>query len=339
MPLRVSSGPLISSYDVAMLDLDGVVYRGEQAVPHAIETIGELAAEDVRVAYLTNNASRTAAEVAEQLRGFGLRVRDSDVVTAGEAIARVVAESVPSGSAVLVVGGPGLTIPLERQGLRCVASADEDPVAVVQGFHPDVGWRNLAEASYAIQAGVTWFVSNLDRTFPSARGTAPGNGSLVEAVHRATGAEPAASAGKPERGVFDEARRRTGATRPLMVGDRIDTDTVGALNSGMDALHVLTGISGLSDVVQLHQEHRPHYVGPDLRSLLQVHPDVVVDGRSAVCGSATARIDGDGDVSLSAGEPGSLEAIRAVVAAGWTHLDETGRVPQLAGSALEHRAI
>jgi len=336
MPLRASSGPLISSYDVAMLDLDGVVYRGEFAVPHAVETIGEVHARDVRVVFLTNNASRTAGEVAQQIRGFELDADEADVVTAGAAIARIVAESVPRGSAVLVVGGPGLTVPLESWGLRCVSSADDDPVAVVQGFHPSVGWRSLAEASYAIQAGVPWFVSNTDQTFPSARGTAPGNGSLAEAVRRATGSEPLAVAGKPEPGLFDEAIRRTGATRPLMVGDRIDTDIVGALSCGIDALHVLTGISGLDELTRLPPERRPHYVAPDLRSLLLEHPDVVVDGMRATCGSAIAQGDEDGEVTLTMGEPGSLEAVRAVVSAAWTHLDETGHAPQLVGPALEH---
>lgn len=336
MPLRASSGPLISSYDLAMLDLDGVVYRGELAVPHAIDTIADLDGLGVKLAFLTNNASRTADEVAEQIRGFGLEADDADVVTAGEAIARIVAESVPQGSAMLVVGGPGLTVPLERWGLRCVWSTDDEPVGVVQGFHPDVGWRNLAEASYAIQAGATWFVSNLDQTFPSARGTAPGNGALVEAVRQATGADPVAVAGKPARGLFEEALRRTGATRPLMVGDRIDTDIVGALNAGIEALHVLTGISGLDEVTRLPPEHRPQFVAPDLRSLLRDHPEVAVDGMRAACGPAMAAAD-DGDVvTLMAGEPGSLEAVRAVVSAAWIHLDETGRVPQLVGPALEH---
>jgi HAD superfamily hydrolase (TIGR01450 family) len=319
-----------------MLDLDGVVYRGELAVRHAVESISEVRGRNVRLVFLTNNASRTAAEVAAQIRGFGLDVVEADVVTSGEAIARIVAESVPRGSAVLVVGGPGLTVPLAGWGLQCVSSADDDPVAVVQGFHPDVGWRNLAEASYAIQAGARWFVSNTDQTFPSARGTAPGNGSLAETVRRATGVEPVATAGKPERGLFDEALRRTGATRPLMVGDRIDTDIVGALNCGIDALHVLTGVSGLDELTRLSPEQRPHYVGPDLRSLLQAHPDVLVDGPRAVCGSAIAQADDAAEVSLIAGEPGSLEAVRAVVTAAWAHLDETGHVPQLVGPALEH---
>jgi HAD superfamily hydrolase (TIGR01450 family) len=336
MPLQASSVPLVSSYDLVMLDLDGVVYRGELAVPHAVETIDSLQAENVQLAFLTNNASRTAAEVTEQIRSFGLAVEASDVVTAGEAIARIVAESVPPGSAVLVVGGPGLTVPLEARGLRCVASVDERPVAVVQGFHPDVGWRHLAEASYAIQAGTTWFVSNTDQTFPSARGTAPGNGALVETVRRATGVEPVAVAGKPERGLFEEALRRTGATRPVMIGDRIDTDIVGALNCGIDAVHVLTGISRLDEVVQLPPEQRPHFAAPDLRALLEPHPPVERNERQWRCGTAVAEVTADGTVSLAAGEPGSLAALRAAIDAAWAYLDETGHAARLAGSALEH---
>lgn len=335
MPLRDSAEPLIAAHDLAILDLDGVVYRGKDAIPHAAETIRAVQDRGVRVAYVTNNASRTAGEVASQIRGFGLDVDDADVVTAGQAIARVVAESLPAGSAVLVVGGPGLSVPLEGHGLRCVASIKDDPVAVVQGFHPDVGWRQLAEASYAIQGGAAWFASNTDLTVPTARGTAPGNGSLVEAVRRATGAEPVV-AGKPERGLFDETVRRMRASRPLMVGDRLDTDIVGAVNAGMDALHVLTGISWLTDLVAQPPGQRPHYVAPDLRGLIQAHAPVRVEDGRWVCGDAVAECDERGEVSLTGGEPGSLDAVRAVVTAAWDQLDETGQVQRLVGAALEH---
>lgn len=334
MLLRDTAEPLIAGHDLAILDLDGVVYRGKDAVPHAVDAIGAVQRRGVRVAYVTNNASRTADDVAAQIRGFGLEVADADVVTAGEAIAHIVAESLPAGTAVLVVGGPGLIVPLESLGLRCVSSVADGPAAVVQGFHPDVGWRNLAEASYAIQAGAAWFASNRDLTVPTARGTAPGNGSLVEAVRRATGAEPVV-AGKPERGLFDETLRRTGASRPLMVGDRLDTDIVGARNAGIDALHVLTGISGLAELVAQPPEQRPHYVAPDLRGLLQAHETVRMDGGRSVCGQAVAECHG-GEVRLTRGEPGSLAAIRAAVTAAWTRLDETGQVPGLVGAALEH---
>jgi HAD superfamily hydrolase (TIGR01450 family) len=335
MMLADSAGPLSAAYDLTMFDLDGVVYRGPRAVPHAVETISALLGGGGRIAFLTNNASRTAADVAAQIRGYGLGIADSDVVTAGEAIARIVGESLPAGSPVLVVGGPGLTVPLESHGLRCVSSMEDKPVAVVQGFHPDVGWRELAEASYAIQGGAAWFASNADLTVPTGRGTAPGNGALVEAVRRATGGEPVV-AGKPERGLFDETVRRTGATRPLMVGDRLDTDIVGALNADLDAMHVLTGISGLAHLVAQPPVQRPHYVAPDLRGLLASHPAVDTDGDRAVCGDAAAEADERGEVRLVRGEAGSLEAVRAVVTAAWTRFDRTGEVSRLVGAALEH---
>src|SRR3954453_6890974 len=153
MSLGASELPLAADHDLAMLDLDGVVYRGAHAVPHAVETIAALRAAGTATSYLTNNASRTAGEVAEQLRALGIDAADAEVVTAGEAIAHMVATTLAPGSTVLGVGGPGLTAPLEALGLRCTATADDQTAAVVQGFHPDVGWRNLAEASYAIAAG------------------------------------------------------------------------------------------------------------------------------------------------------------------------------------------
>lgn len=334
MALAASTEPLSTVYDLAMLDLDGVVYRGKRAVPQAVEAIGAVHQAGMATAYLTNNASRTGGEVAELLRDIGLAAKDDEVVTAGEAIAHIVAESIPPGSKVLVVGGPGLIVPLERFGLRCVASADDQPAAVVQGFHPDVGWRSLAEASYAIEAGVPWFASNADRTIPTGRGIAPGNGSLIEAVRRATGATPFV-AGKPERGLFDEALRRTGARRPLMVGDRLDTDISGALNCGIDAMHVLTGISDLSDVVAAPARERPHYVAPDLRALGQAHPPVEVSEHRSVCAGAVAEIDAT-QLELTAGSRGSLEATRAVVALAWAWRDSAGQVPRLTASALGH---
>ena len=101
-------------------------------------------------------------------------------------------------------------------------------------------------------------------------------------------------------------------------------------------MHVLTGISGLDEVTRLSPEHRPHYVAPDLRALFQAHPEVLIDETRAVCGPAIAQVDDRGEVTLSTGAPGSLEAVRAVVGAAWAHLDETGHVPRLVGPALEH---
>ena len=332
--LGTSERPLVSGHDLVMLDLDGVVYRGAHAVPGAVESIAAARAGGVPTSFLTNNASRTAGEVAAHLRTLGINSSAADVVTAGEAIAHIVADAVAPGSTVLVVGGPGLIQPLEALGLRCTTSADDKPAAVVQGFHPDVGWRSLAEASYAIAAGAPWFASNADLTVPTGRGTAPGNGSLVEAVQRATGATPVV-AGKPEPGIFTEALRRTGAKSPVMVGDRIDTDIVGAVRLGIDALQVLTGVHGVPDLVQLLPEDRPTFVGSDLRSLLVEHPPVDVTPGRTCCAEAVAVLEGE-FVEVVEGVPGSLPAIRAVLALAWSVLDATGRPARLASRALEH---
>jgi ribonucleotide monophosphatase NagD (HAD superfamily) len=231
---------------------------------------------------------------------------------------------------VLLVGGEGLRIPLEERGLRCVSSLDDEPVAVVQGFHPDVDWRSLAEASYAIESGLPWFASNTDMTIPTARGVAPGNGSLVQAVSNATGATPTVS-GKPERALFDETLERMAADRPLMVGDRLDTDIDGAIGAGIDSLAVLSGVNSLSDVAALPAGRRPTFVGPDLSALVAAHPEVALDETSARCGDATATVDGD-IVGLTGGEPQSIEAIRAVIALAWSVGDRSGRDVRVDGT-------
>jgi HAD superfamily hydrolase (TIGR01450 family) len=323
MSLGSSDRPLCEVYDLGMVDLDGVVYIGSEAVPGAVDTLTGARKSGLRLAYLTNNASRPAGDVAQHLRDLQIPAEDDDVVTAAQAVAHLVADAVPTGSAVLLVGGEGLRVPLEDRGLRCVTSLDDEPAAVVQGFHPDLGWRMLAEAAYAIESGLPWFASNTDLTIPTARGIAPGNGSLVQAVRNATGATPTV-AGKPERALFDETLERMPAERPLMIGDRLDTDIDGAINSGIDSLAVLTGVTSLSDVVGLPPQRRPTFVGPALSALTSPHPEVTVDGDSARCGTAVATVD-DGIVRLGEGETGTIEALRAVVTLAWTLADRSGR--------------
>ena len=182
MPLLTSDVPLCEAHDLVMLDLDGVVYVGADAVPGASDALELCVSHGARIAYLTNNAARPAGEVAQHLRDLGMPVHDDgEVVTSAQAVARMIAADLPSGSRVLVVGGPGLREPLEAAGLVCVDSAEDDPAAVVQGFHRDIGWRHLAEAAYAVAAGLPYYASNLDLSIPTPRGTAPGNGTLVRA--------------------------------------------------------------------------------------------------------------------------------------------------------------
>jgi HAD superfamily hydrolase (TIGR01450 family) len=268
--------PLAVLYDTAMLDLDGVVYRGSDAVPHAVESLLKASAAGMRLTYVTNNASRTPEAVAAHLVELGLPAKPDEVVTAAQAVARLIAEQVPKGARVLTIGGDGLRAALLGYGLELVSSADDDPAAVVQGYRPDTSWMDLAEAAYAVERGVPWFAANTDSTMPTARGIAPGNGALVGAVAAATGTWPTV-AGKPEPALHRETMIRTGARQPLVVGDRLDTDIEGANRAGVDSLLVLTGVTTLDQLREAPDLHQPTYVAPDLRGLLE--PERLIDWR------------------------------------------------------------
>jgi glycerol 3-phosphatase-2 len=331
MTLGSTTQSLSTTYDLAMLDLDGVVYRGPDAIPGVAEALDLAQRDGLRLAYITNNASRTAEVVAEKLQAMQVPdVTADDVVTSAQAVAHLMADALPPGSPVLVVGGEGLRIPLEERGLRCVGSLGDSPVAVVQGFHADIGWNDLAEAAYAVQAGLPWYASNTDMTVPTARGVAPGNGSLVQAVRNATGAEPIV-AGKPERALLDETIARVGGRHPLMVGDRLDTDIDGAINAGIDSLVVLTGVSTLAEIAAAAPGHRPTYVSADLRGLDEQHPVVEIDGDRARCGDAEAVLS-EGTIRLERGDDRSTASLRAIVALAWATADRSGAPALLDGT-------
>jgi HAD superfamily hydrolase (TIGR01450 family) len=328
--LESTARPLCEEFDLALVDLDGVAYRGPEPVPHAPESLTAARAAGMAVSFITNNASREPETVADQLRGLGIDAAPDDVVTAAQAAAALLADVVPGGARVLVVGGPGLLTAVGAAGYEIVASADDEPAAVVQGFAPDVSWRELAEAAYAIQRGARHVASNLDRTLPNERGLAPGNGSLVAAVVAATGQEPL-SAGKPAPAMFHLAAQRRGARRPLVVGDRLDTDLGGARAAGYAGLHVLTGVSTARDAVLAPAPERPAFIGADLRALLEPHPAPVAaeDGwwRS---GARAAKVE-DGRLRLDDGPAVDVDLVRAACAAAWAAVD--------AGEALDAASV
>src|SRR5689334_10156576 len=243
---RTENAAPLDGVDVVLADLDGVVYKGPDAIPHAVDSLNR-AAETVRVGYITNNASRTDASVAQHLTDLGLAVQPSDVVTSPQAAVRLLSRHVEAGSTILVIGGDGLVDEVQKGGFGVTRSAEDEPAAVIQGFAPEVGWTQLAEAAFALQGRSEserpWIATNTDWTIPVARGIAPGNGTLVSAVHTAVGRLPLV-AGKPERAIFDEAVARFQAQSPLFIGDRLDTDILGANRAGIASVLVLTGIDG-----------------------------------------------------------------------------------------------
>lgn len=311
-----SERALSDAYDTALLDLDGVVYAGGDAIAHAVESLASARQGGMHLAYVTNNALRTPDTVAEHLTELGIPTSAGEVINSAQAVARLISEQVPAGSKVLVIGGEGLRVALRERGLEPVESADDEPVAVAQGYGgPDMAWGRFAEAAYAINRGVPWFASNTDLTIPSARGIAPGNGAAVEVVRIATGGEPQV-AGKPLPPMHKETVLRTGAERPLVVGDRLDTDIEGAYNGGVDSLLVLTGVTDAAQLLAAEPRHRPTYVDADLRGMLVGQPAVEEEGEGFRCGGWTATAGEELLELEGSGEP--LDGLRALCAAAWT---------------------
>jgi len=317
-----SRRPLREAYDTALLDLDGVVYVAGDAVPHAVRSLEGAREAGMRPAYVTNNASRTPAAVAEHLCRLGVPAEVSDVITSAQAVARLIAEQHPGGARVLAIGGDGLREALREQGLTVVDSADDDPAAVVQGYGgPELTWGRIGEAGIAVGRGVAWYASNADLTVPGDRGIMPGNGAAVEVVRAATRwmrepPEPQV-AGKPQPPMHRESILRTGAQRPLVIGDRLDTDIEGAHAGGVDSLLVLTGVTDGAQLLAAPPEHRPPYVARDLRGLAQQQPELTVTSDSGFgCGGWSARA-GTSEVVLE-GEGEAVDGLRALCGAAWT---------------------
>ncbi len=312
---RGSAEPLDTIYDVALLDLDGVVYLGGTAIPGAAEALRKAGAAGMRLAYVTNNAFRTPAAIAALLTSFGVPAAQEDVVTSAQAAARLLAERLPAGAPVLVIGGSGLRMALRERGLRPVSTAADHPLAVVQGYSPDVSYSMLAEGSLAVAAGALFVGSNGDLTLPSRRGRQPGNGSLLQVIATATGVRPLV-AGKPEPPLHNESVLRTGARHPLVVGDRLDTDIEAAHRVDADSMLVLTGVTGPAEAVLAPPSQRPTYLAEDLAGLLEPHPGITEKDGAYGCGGWTARLDGDRLELTGDGE--RIDGLRALCAAAWT---------------------
>ncbi len=335
--LRGSAGPLSQEYDVALLDLDGVVYLGPSAIPGVPEALAKAADSGMRLAFVTNNSSRTPSAIAAQITSFGVPAAASDVVTSAQAAATLLAGRLDPGAAVLVVGGNGLRIAVRDRGFRPVTVALDKPAAVVQGYAPGIGYPLLCEGALAVAAGAWFVASNADATMPTARGRQPGNGSLAQVIVYATGQQPVV-AGKPEPPLHAEAVARTGARRPLIVGDRLDTDIEGAVRAGADSLLVFTGVTRPEDVLLAGPRQRPTYLAADLAGLLEPHPAIDADGTTFRCRGWTARYAGPGEPLALDGSGDSMDGLRALCAAAWSADQVTAEMVAPALGALGRSA-
>jgi glycerol-1-phosphatase len=327
-------GTLAQQYDCLLLDLDGTVFRGHALTEGAADSLDEVTG---RKLFVTNNASRSADQVAGHLCDIGLKATAEDVVTSAQSAAHMLAAQLAPESRVLVVGTDSLADEITAVGLRPVRLAQDKPHAVVQGHSAETGWIDLAEAALAIRAGALWVAANVDATLPTERGLLPGNGSMVAALKTATDAEPQV-AGKPAPTLLRDALARGDFRAPLVVGDRLDTDIAGANAAGLPSLMVLTGVSSARDAVHAVREQRATYIGYDLHSLHQ-EADLL-----AVAPQPAWHVEtGNMSVTVSAGrddEPSDdLSIVRAVANAVWASKCDANAVTIAAGDDTAHDAL
>jgi HAD superfamily hydrolase (TIGR01450 family) len=316
--------PLRRHFDCALTDLDGVLFRGNEPVEHAADEVAAARRDGLRFVFVTNNASRPPRMAAAKLGSVRIPAEREDVITSAQSGVALMAGHIPPGSRVLVVGGNGLTEAVASAGFKLATAAVERPAAVIQGWNPSLQWRDLEEAAYAIEAGAQYFATNLDKSVPTEFGLAPGNGAMVQALVVTTGVVPKAS-GKPHALIFHLASQRAGGRRPLVIGDRLDTDLGGARNAGYPGLLVLTGVNTAADAMMARAGERPALIARDLRCLAQPHRAPVRDDRGWVAGAARAWVDGNRlvveDPAAGPAAP-SDQAIRAAAAAAWEAADQ-----------------
>ena len=318
--LKASDVPLLEGYDLTMFDLDGVVYVSGRAIDGVAERLQRVRDAGVHLAFVTNNASRTPEKVAANLVKLGVAATAADVVTSAQAAARVIKDRFGADSRVLLLGGAGLEAALAAEGIE-VTTEPGEAAAIVSGYGPDVLWKDIMRAATLIRDGLPYVASNTDLTIPTDYGLAPGHGVLVRTLTDFAGVEPIV-AGKPARPLMDETIRRVGGDRPLMVGDRLDTDIEGAHAVGVDSLLVMTGVTHLAELVAATPELRPSYISPDLEGLFEPHPAPELDADGARLGGWRACVEGGALTVHGVGR--DADWWRVVAAASWAALDATG---------------
>lgn len=308
---------VISNYDGLLADLDGTVWKGKNALPHALDSISSLS---IPVVYVTNNSSRSPETVANKLQGFGFSASPRDVITSAEVTIDAVIRSCSPHASVLVVGSSYLSEACQRAGLEVVDSYLDTPDAVIQGFNADITWGQLSQAVLSIQRGARFFITNSDQTLPTERGLEIGNGGMAQVVADCANTTWTSS-GKPEPDICLEAARRHGMTNPLVVGDRLSTDIGAGLSSGFDTLLVLTGVSRLKDLLApLPKDSRPTYVATDLRALAMPVEEI----KPKNSGGLRATVQGE-VLHISGGTPETtpMDFLRTVLSVSWDQMSTT----------------
>lgn len=263
---------MIETINHLILDMDGVLWRGETAIPGLGEFFDTL--RDLEMGYIlaTNNATKTAEEYVKKLAKMGVSIKSERILTSAETTASYLASIYPQGTAIYVVGTESLQTALKAKGFKIIladeVAAGKQADLVVLGFTPQVVYKELAMGALLVAQGARFIGTNPDTTIPNELGPLPGAGSLLAVISTATGIEPTVI-GKPGPLIFEEAMRRLGSQKgdTAMVGDRLGTDIAGANAAGIASIMVLTGISSRRDILETGIQ--PDFVFADISELAQ----------------------------------------------------------------------
>jgi HAD superfamily hydrolase (TIGR01457 family) len=261
---------LADRYRAFLLDLDGVLYRGDRPVAGATEAVAGLRESGKRIVFLTNNSSRTPEQVAAKLAAVGIEASADEVVTSALSTAAMLARSGDGRPSAYVVGQDGIRTALAEAGIEVLDGEPRSADYVVVGWDGSVSYERLRVAAVLVRRGARLVATNDDPAYPAPGGELwPGAGAILAAVETASGGR-ATVVGKPHRPLFEAALERAGTTRALMVGDRIDTDIAGAAGAGLDSVLVLSGASDRADL--LEGDALPTAVLPGLAGILEDRP-------------------------------------------------------------------
>lgn len=269
----------ISDIGGLIIDMDGVLWHGNQPLAGLSEFFATLRDLQIPFVLATNNASLTQQQYIDKLAGMAVDVKPAEILTSSMATARYLKENLPANQRrVFVIGEAGLTEPLQQQGFTLTdlyqvnqpekAITGQGADIVVSGLDRKLTWDKLATATLNIRAGAAFYATNADTTLPTELGEVMGNGGVLAALTAATGQTPTVI-GKPEPILYQQALEILGTEQhnTIAIGDRLNTDILGAVNAGMRSLMVLTGVSSEADLADI--DYAPDWILPDIQAITE----------------------------------------------------------------------
>lgn len=263
-----ASAPVaIRDAEAFIFDMDGVLYRGKQALPGVNEVIAALEARGLPYLLATNNSTATPADYVRRMAGYGVTVTESHLQTSATATRDYLKRELPDGAVLLPIGAPALTEQLQAgTTFKITDDPAEDVAAVVVGLDQGFTYERMTRAMKAIRNGARFIATNADATLPVEDGVLPGAGTMIAAIATASGRQPTVI-GKPETLMMTSAVAQLGtsASKTVMIGDRLDTDILAAARAGLTTALVLTGVTTRNDLAG--SDIVPDYVFTDLPAI------------------------------------------------------------------------